>query len=516
MVSNGSSIVDFLSVGETYGLPGEVVQRIDTHAAQIFLVNNRAYKMKRNVKYSFLDFSTSEKRRATLEAELKLNRKTAPRLYRRLVAVTQTNLGQLELDGDGVAVEWLLEMERFEQSKLFENLATANELGEEQIDRLAAVVVKFHTRAEVRQSVNGYSSMAIVVADSIRELSDLSERGIVDQRLLGQIDNFTRRELSEKRSLLELRSRTGYVRRCHGDLHLGNIVELDGQPTLFDCLEFSEELASIDTFYDIAFVLMDLCHRCRRDLAQRLLNCYLDQTLDDDGCALLPLFLAVRAIIRAKVAGFRADLADESKGSRGGDAEIADCRSHLKLALEFLDDSQAELILIGGLSGTGKSTLAKHLAPLVGAAPGGVVMRSDVLRKRSFHVGIEQKLPSAAYEPPVSEMIYDKLFDRAGRLLLAGRTVIVDATFLSDVERDRFQSFASHRPVQVTGLWLEADPSILEKRITERLSDASDADVQVLAAQRSTYTVPTGWHRLNVEGTVEEAVDQALSILSQH
>ena len=271
--------------------------------------------MKRAVRYSFLDFSSLAKRRRALEAELELNRRTAPMLYRRLVAVRRAPDGGLALEGRGRPLEWLLEMRRFDQAALLDRIAAQGELTVATIDALAVEIALFHEQAERRPDLGGHAGMRQVIDGNALDLGSLAGRILARDRV-DELNRRTGAELERQSDRLERRRRAGFVRHCHGDLHLGNIVLLDRRPVLFDCLEFDPALATIDTFYDLAFLLMDLCHRDLAALAQRLLSGYLDASWDDGGVALLPFFLSVRAAIRAKVQGFAADL-EEGRGGPG-------------------------------------------------------------------------------------------------------------------------------------------------------------------------------------------------------
>ena len=306
-----SAVLAFLCDGRSYGLPGAEVERITTHAAHVFLVGDRAYKMKRAVRYSFLDFTTLDRRRRALEAELALNRRTAPMLYRRLVPVTRADGDRLALAGSGEPVEWLLEMARFDQEARLDRVAARGQLTPAIVDDLAEEIAAFHAQAAVRTEYGGHAGMREVIEGNAEDFAALPE-AIFGAERSARLTSRCRDELARRQDLLEQRRRSGQVRHCHGDLHLANIVLLEGRPVLFDCLEFDEALASTDTLYDLAFLLMDLLHQERGALAQRLLNGYLDATWDDGGVALLPLFLACRAAIRAKVLGFGA-----AKGADG-------------------------------------------------------------------------------------------------------------------------------------------------------------------------------------------------------
>jgi uncharacterized protein len=322
------------------------------------------------------------------------------------------------------------------------------------------------------------------------------------------LDKATRAALERAGNLLEQRRRDGFVRHCHGDLHLGNIVLLDGAPVLFDCLEFDEALATIDTFYDLAFLLMDLVHRDLGGLAQRLLGGYLDATWDDAGAALLPLFLSCRAAIRAKVSGFGAE-------SEAGEAaeEIAAARAYLELAQGFLAPARPQLIVIGGVSGAGKSTLARALAPGLGAAPGAVNLRSDVIRKKLFGAATTDRLGPEAYREEVSVRVYNILLSRAATLLRAGQSVIVDAVCLDARDRARIERVAVDVGVPFSGLWLTAPSETLRARLASRTNDASDATAAVLQAQLEVDPGPLTWTKLDAGVDPDTVIAQARTVL---
>jgi aminoglycoside phosphotransferase family enzyme/predicted kinase len=486
----------FLSRGAAYGAPGAAVEQVTTHAAEIFLVGARAFKMKRAVRYSFLDFSTLERRRQALETELRLNRRTAPMLYERVLPVTRSRRGELAIDGDGEPVEWLLEMRRFDQAALLDRIAQRQELQPGTIDALAATLAAFHDAAERRPDLGGYAGMAEVIEGNAGDLASLVGP-VLEAAQVSAVDEATRAALERGRDRLEQR-RAGFVRHCHGDLHLGNIVLLDDRPVLFDCLEFDAALATIDTFYDLAFLLMDLLHRDLGALAQRLLSGYLEATWDDAGTALLPLFLSVRAAIRAKVAGFAA----RAEAGAAAD-ESAAARAYLDLAQRCLAPAPPRLIAIGGVSGTGKTTLARLLAPELGAAPGAVILRSDVIRKKLFGAAPTERLGPEAYSQEVSVRVYDKLISRAKTLLGAGHAAMVDAVYLEARDRERIEEAAAATGVPFAGLWLTAPAATLLARVRGRKGDASDADAAVLQAQLEVDPGPLAWSQVDAGGGPE-------------
>jgi uncharacterized protein len=501
-------ICAFLGEGEAFGAPGAEVEQVITHAAEIFLIGERAFKMKRAVRYSFLDFSTLARRKGALEAELRLNRRTAPMLYERVVPVTRDERGELAVDGEGEPVEWLLEMRRFDQAALLDRIAKRHALEPGTIDALASTLAAFHEEAERRPDLGGYAAMAEVTQGNADDLASLVGPVFEDTRVRA-LDEATRAALERNRDLLERRRADGFVRHCHGDLHLGNIVLLDGAPVLFDCLEFDEALATIDTFYDLAFLLMDLLHRDLGAHAQRLLSGYLDVTWDDAGTALLPLFLSCRAAIRAKVAGFAAQ-------SEAGEAkeEIAAARAYLDLAQRFLAPEPARLVAIGGISGTGKSTLARALAPGLGAAPGAVALRSDVIRKKLFGAAPTDRLGPEAYRKDISAKVYNTMISRVRTLLGASHSVIVDAVYLEGRDRARIAQVAADMGVPFAGLWLAAPAETLLARVRARQDDASDATAAVLQAQLEVDPGRLDWSKVDAGGdpdTVAASAREALA-----
>ena len=488
-------VVAFLSRASAFGRQDQTVERIETHAAMVFLIGDRAYKLKRAVRYSFLDFTTLDKRHAVLQDEFRLNRRTAPQLYRRLVPVTRDDRGRLAVGGRGAPVEWLLEMTRFDQRALFDHLAEQGRLDRRLMITLARVIADLHRKAEVRSS-GGYHAMSRIVEGNADDLAVVAAAVGRADRIAGLTER-TRAELARHHGLLDERCRNGFVRHCHGDLHLGNIVLIEGRPVLFDCLEFDQTLASIDLVYDLAFLLMDLCRRGLQDLAIVLFDEYLDQTWDDAGSALLPAFLAIRATIRAKIEGFEAATASAAEDRRSH-REAA--RRYLDLTLDLLSVEPPRLIAIGGLSGSGKSTLARHLAACLGVGHWPVVLRSDLIRKRLHGAAPTQRLDRQAYDQESSSRVYRTLRQRAARLLEAGRTVIADATFLDPAERREIEAVARACPVPFHGIWLDAPGDVLAARIAARRGDASDASIAVLRKQLEQAPGVVTWRPVDARG----------------
>jgi len=450
------------------------------------------------VRLPYLDFSTVEFRKAACERELSLNRRTAPELYKRVVAVTRDPCGGLHLDGTGEPVDWVVEMKAFDQAQLLDRLAKLGPLPFGIARELGDTIAEFHDKAEVAQGFGGAGALKIMIADNADAISVCSA-GIFDAGAVDEVIERCEQALVALTPLLDGRRARGKVRNCHGDLHLGNICLVDGHPILFDCLEFDEQLSSIDVLYDVAFLLMDLLkHRLAGD-ANMVLNRYLDRRDEAEGLAALPLFMALRAVIRGHVTATRDPSAK------------AEANAYIAAALDFLRPSPPRLMAIAGLSGSGKSTLAYRLAPEVGAAPGARVIRSDVIRKRLFGVAPETPLGTEAYSAEVTQRVYRSMLDAAAGCLAAGQSAILDAVFLRPDERGAAADLARRIQVPFHGFWLEAPVAVLENRIAGRRNDASDADAAILRKQLEIDPGPLDWTRIDAAGEPASAIRKILN-----
>jgi len=491
------AVIAFLSQGASYGEPGVTPERIQTHISIVFFVGDRAYKLKRAVRFPYLDYSTTALRERYCRAELALNRRTAPTLYRRLRAITRAADGRLAFDGDGVPVDWVVEMRRFAQGDLLDQRADAGSLSAKCMHDLTDVIAAFHERAEITPRHGGRPEIADAVEGN--NLNLIRACPPLDRTMVDALYAASRERLATVGALLDARRDRGKVRRCHGDLHLRNVCLLDGRPTPFDCIDFSDAFSCIDVLYDLAFLLMDLLHRGLRDLASLVFNRYLDVTDNSDGLPALPLFLSLRAAVRAHVL-----IAQPPSGSSS--PVLDDARAYLTLAAELLRSRPPRLIAIGGLSGTGKSTMAQALAPAFGPAPGARIARSDSLRKRLFAVAPETRLPPSAYDQSTADRVYRRLEDEASAALAAGYTAIVDATFLREKERKRVVALADRQGVPFTGFWLEAPPEALAARLEARRGDVSDADAAVLRHQLAIDPGAIDWHHVDAAGDVPSSL----------
>ena len=481
-------VIAFLSQPEAYGV--DSVQRVETHASVVFLAGGHAYKLKKAVRFSYLDYSTPELRHAACEKELAINRRTAPGLYLRVLPVCRAASGGLTLGGDGTIVDWLLVMLRFDGSGQLDQLAKHGLLTTQIMRRLADRIAEFHQSLAGEPDFGGPAAIADIIVENDSNLSrygaDLFEAAAVTGLTRRSLDQASRHE-----ALLHRRQRSDHVRRCHGDLHLANIAMWHDEPTLFDAIEFSDRLACVDVLYDLSFLLMDLLDRSHRDFANAVFNRYLDRMPDEaDGVALLPLFMSIHAAIRAHV---QAATANGTSDAAAGLEARRRATAYFALADELFRSPEPRLLAIGGVSGTGKSTLAAFLAPYVGPHLGARVLRSDVIRKQLHGAAPEAPLPDGAYGPEQTARVYETLLTEADRLLAAGCTVIVDATFLDHAEQDAVRVVAQRRGVPFAALWLEAADAILVPRLSARVGDASDATPTVLARQRRDEMGAPGW-----------------------
>ncbi len=472
-------------------------QHLTTHASHVFLTANRALKLKRAVKYAYLDFSTPELRRAACETELALNRRTAPELYLRVVSVTR-EAGAFALDGKGAAVDWLVEMRRFPDDALFSHLAETGGLTPDLMRCLADTIVAFHRTAETTPDLGGAEGVDQVIAINSESLRRDGPPAISIEETNALADA-VRTERDRHADLLDRRRAAGKVRRCHGDLHLGNICLFNGAPTLFDCIEFNEALASTDVLYDLAFLVMDLRFRGLATEAAIVFNRYFDVGDESDALALVPLFLALRAWVRAHVTATAARLENSAE-------KRTLARRYFDFAVALLRPPSPRLIALGGISGTGKSTVAMIVAGRINAR----ILRSDIIRKRRFGVHPETRLPDSAYAPDVTAAVYATLLDRARTALAAGYSVIIDAVSARPDERASFTTLAAASGVPFTGIWLEAAPEILRARVSARRNDASDANLAILEKQLGYDLGAMDWRRVDAAPSAEHVADVVL------
>lgn len=492
-------ILEWLKGGGPWNRVPEVAE---THAAYVFLVGERAFKLKKDVKLGYLDFSTPQKRKQALDRELKLNRRTAHDMYLRVLPVTDAN-GKLEIDGRGTTIDHVLEMKRFPAGALLSELADQGKLDLLLTEKLAHQIAKFHVEVETIFEANWPDAFKRIADENLR---DLKNQAIVDPATLEH--HAIARDRAFMAGAAAIARQSKEVRRCHGDLHLANAFVERGRPILFDCVEFDDFYAQIPPLYDLAFAIMDLIARGLLEHANRLLNVWLiDQppqrwrTATED-LAALPAYLTIRAEVRAKAVG-----------RTPGGKESA--KKYLELASTLAESAKPSLIAIGGLSGTGKSVLGRALAPAQGRAPGAIHLRTDEIRKRQAAVSFDTRLPPSAYSAERSVQVYSAMEDMARAALKAGQAVVADAVFARPEERATIRAIAHEAHVPFIGLWLEAPSGTLEARLSRRTGDASDADAAVLKKQQTFDLGPIDWHRLDASGGAQATSDAARKLLTK-
>jgi aminoglycoside phosphotransferase family enzyme/predicted kinase len=493
-------VLDFLD-GSSFG-PAKGGKRIDTHASMVFLGADRALKIKRSVRLPFLDYSTLEKRKRACDEELKVNAGNAPELYRRVVAITRNSDGAFEVDGPGAPVEWAVEMARFDETQSLDRVAASKTIDLSLATAVADAILRSHDKAPRADGESWLASIPLIIERNTAKFRTV--RGL-DADAVNQLDAASRDAAMTLQPQLRQRGQQGFVRRCHGDLHLANIALMDGRPLLFDAIEFDPVIATTDVLYDLAFTLMDLVHFNQTAAASEAFNRYLAEAGDEglDGLCLLPLFLSLRAAIRAHVLFVKSEHAGESE------AVWREAKRYFDLARHLIGPKPPLLVAVGGLSGTGKSVLARDLAGVIEPPPGAVIIRSDIVRKRLFGVSATTALPESAYRPDVTERVYGMLSSTAQRILAQGCPVVLDAAYLQEAERTAIEGLAATHGVRFVGLFLTTDLATRLARIEQRKSDASDATRNV-ALQQETFAIgAVSWHVIDASGIPDQTLHNA-------
>lgn len=501
------AVLSLLMRPDTYPV-AQPVTHVETHGAHVFLCGDVALKIKRAVRLDYMDLSTPALRHRFLERELALNRSAAPDIYRDIVPITRKPDGGLELAGGGPVVDWVLRMHRFPKDCEMIEVARDGRLTDPVAESLGQSIHAFHARCPKRTEPADVL-MGEILDELGRVFAGFSDR-LPGDRVLRVLED-ARSQLAEVSEALRARTRQGWVRRVHGDLHLGNLLLIDGRPRPFDALEFDERLATSDVLYDLAFLLMDLCHRGLGRQANLTMNAYLlaARGRQDAGLCALPLFMAIRAMIRAMVLLQTAELS--AGPACGNEAMPSEADRYMVEAERFLHREDRGLILVGGLSGSGKTVLARQLAPVTGPCPGAVHLRTDTERR--------SRSGAARYDAATREAVYARMMDRAAVILNAGRNVVLDATFLDRRQREAAKALSDGLGLNFRGLWLQAPEAVLVGRVAARMGDESEADAAVVAKQVATFDAPPGpgdgWVVLDAEGPPEAVLAAALAALSQ-
>lgn len=488
-----------------YPATAKNVQLIETHISWILLAGPYAYKIKKALDLGFLNYVDLAARRAGCEEEIRLNRRTAPDIYLDVVAIGGSP-GDPRFGGQP-AFEYAVRMHRFASANLLDRLLLRGKLTARHIDALVAAIIRFHTSLPALESRSPFGTAASIHAAAQQNFGQLCSllTNKTDKENIAALQHAGEEEFAFCQSRFEARRAQGFVRECHGDLHLGNIVLIGDEPVPFDCIEFNSALRWIDVMDEVAFTMMDFLQRDQPEFAWRFLNAVLEASGDYGGASVLHFYLAYRATVRAKVCAIRACQADISK--RAGANELTACRSYLALARQCLAPRRAALIITHGLPGSGKTTFSQFALQQLGA----IRIRSDVERKR-LH-GMSALESSRArdgdiYGPQATERTYARLHESARGLLQAGFTVIVDAAFLMRDEREQFRALAQGMGLPFVIASLSARDGTLRERVRQRRNDASEADVAVLeklrAAQQPLSAPELAW---SANFTTEQAPD---------
>ncbi|MCP5419737.1 MAG: AAA family ATPase [Gammaproteobacteria bacterium] len=479
---------------ERYPHPVSAVEHRETHISHILLAGDYAYKIKKPLDLGFLDFTSLARRKLFCEEELRLNRRLAPKLYLDCIAICGTVENPL-LGGDpDQALEYAVKMRRFPQAALLDHCWASGVLQTRHMDNLARQLAGFHERIARAGADQPWGAPDIVqrpVMDNFTQTRPLLKDG-EDLRMLDELQDWTLAAYARLRPALAERKAGGFIRECHGDLHLGNMLMLEeGQITVFDCIEFNDEFRWIDVMSDLGFLLMDLHKREAHALAWRLLNTYLEDSGDYAGLAVLPYYQVYRALVRAKIAAIRASQDDLDDGQR--DVVRAECRAYLRLAGTFTQRPAPFLAITHGVSGSGKSHITAHVLETLGA----IRIRSDVERKRLHGLAALASSGSAInqglYTAASSARTYQRLAELAQSILAAGYATLVDAAFLQAGQRQPFRLLAERRGLPFIVLACSADPATLKARIVHRREqgdDAAEADLDVLEQQLRSYASP--------------------------
>lgn len=480
------SLINSLLQPKAYDPPVEKCALIETHISWVILAGPYAYKIKKSVNMGFLDFSTLEKRHFYCKEELRLNKRLAPALYLSVVPITGT-FDHPQWGGDGEAIEYAVKMRAFPQVAQLDRLLAGGTLQARHIDLLARHIANFHEQIDVAETTTLHGDPQTVLQPVDENFKQIRQHVQDSQALhmLDELEFWSGATAHALHSFFVQRKSAGFVRECHGDMHLRNIAWIDEAPVLFDCIEFSPSLRWIDVMSDVAFLVMDLQERKQPELAQRFLNQYLEHTGDYGGVKVLRFYQVYRALVRAKIDAIRAHQTGISEEEQA--AAEKDFFEYLDLALTYVRTSKPQLIITRGMSASGKSTVSQLLLEQLGA----IRLRSDVERKRLFGLKPEddgQAEPGKGiYSLEATQKTYGKLGELATQILDAGYPVIVDAVFLHHEEREQFRTLAKSRQAPFVILQCTADIETLYERILQRTNDVSDADLKVLEMQHAKW-----------------------------
>ncbi len=458
------------------------IKMLQTHCSIVFLTGDYAYKMKKIVDFGFLDYSTLEKRHHFLKAELEMNRAIAPDLYIEVLPIYQQD-DNFNWHGEGEIIEYVLKMNQFPQENLLINVYESGNLTTQQMKELGKLVAQFHQNTPTNEYITSFGTPE-KIAESITQnyQQTLKYIGIAqNQTQYEQTRAFTDNFLIQHRDILEKRQINGKIRECHGDLHLKNICIWQDRIQLFDRIEFNEPFRFVDVMYDVAFAVMDLDSKGEKAFANVFLNTYLEETGDWEGLQVLPLYLSRQGYVRAKVTSF---LLDDKAISEAEKAQAkATASAYYHLAWQYTQPKKGKIIMMSGLSGAGKTTVASKKATELNA----IHIRTDAVRKHLANIPLQTKGEETIYSQAMTAKTYQKLLDLAKILTPQGFTVILDGKFDRTLMRKPVLDFALNNNIDLEIIYCQAPLEVLRDRILQRDNDISDATPELLTQQQAQW-----------------------------
>lgn len=518
LIDDQSSIIEALSRPETYGLKSShKVYVKETNISELFLTGEKAYKLKRGIKYPYVDYSTPEKRLLACEKEMRICDIFAPGLCLGVEKVVADRKGRVMLGKNcpepaPEVLDYVLVMHEFTEEMLFDHMADKGDLDRFEMMDTAEAIFSAHQKAAPTMRRKG----AEIISGRIQE-NNMMLRSFVpdifDAEDIDALESNQLKELETNEKLLNNRCEEGQIRWCHGDLTLRNIAMWDGKVTLFNPIEFNDDLAQIDVLYDFAFLLIDMESKGLRRLASILFNHYMAFSADWEGIPALPLFLSCRAAVNAYVFAQRSV---EVKDRHESNLLANKAYEHLVIARRFLDREKPILIACGGLSGSGKSRIGREVAPFVGRPPGAVILRDDVLRKNMYNMQLEEFLDESAYTPENEAKVFDKLCEECRRVLKTGQSVVADALFHDEKHRQKIEELAREMKVGFQGIWADAPLEVRVQRVASRVRNPSDVKTaDVLERQLDIDVGYISWEKIDTSGERMATLAQVRTLLAK-
>lgn len=499
----------FLSKPETYGKDVKEVHVLKTHCYYLFLTGDAAYKMKRAVRFPYLNYANMPLRREMAEKEVDINRVTVPGVYRGIEHVVRTKTGELSLGGEGKPVESLVVLRGFSPEHLLVEQIESGELERDNMYDLAEMITRYYQVADPVRDRFGSGALCAVIVENDEIMRRFVPR-VFNAQSVKRYADASFAYFDRFRDLVDERRQDGKVRRCHGDLQLKNLVMMDGLPVPLHAIEFNDTLSYVDVLYDLAFLIMDMEAHDYRRFASILFNHYMQYAYDLGGVPLLPLFMACRAGISAHTNAQMSQLEPDNKRA---EAYAETARQFLDLGIKFLEPPAPQLVASGGLSGSGKSRLSREIAPFIGGCPGATVLRTDVIRKRLVGVQPHVRLKKEHYGPEMNEKTYQALFDETRKILKTGHTVLADGIFADPYNRDRIENVAKEVGVPFQGFWMDAPLELRAERVASRKRNPSDVTNKVLMRQLDVDVGEVKWHKISSAGEREKTIEIARDVL---